>query len=180
MKVIFLDIDGVLNTPSSEIRCGEYIGIDDEKVKKLKQIIEATKAEIVLISTWKKYWRKEEKLKPLQDYSANYLDEKLAKQGLKAVDKTKDKSDGRYLSRGEGILEYVCRNNVENYIILDDCQYDYDGCGIADKLVKTNQTEGLTEKEVKKTCEILANNSIITTSETPTEGSFKLWKAAAI
>lgn len=35
MKAIFLDIDGVLNTPSSESRCGEYIGIDDEKVKKL-------------------------------------------------------------------------------------------------------------------------------------------------
>lgn len=37
MKVIFLDIDGVLNTPSSESRCGEYIGIDDEKVEKLKK-----------------------------------------------------------------------------------------------------------------------------------------------
>lgn len=172
MKVIFLDIDGVLNTPSSESRCGEYIGIDDEKVEKLKKIVKKTKAEIVLISTWKKYWRKEEKLKPLQDYSANYLDEKLAKQGLKAIDKTKDKSDGRYLSRGEGILEYVYRNNVENYIILDDCQFDYDGCGIADKLVKTSQIEGLTEKEVKKTCEILANNSIITTSEIPNEGVF--------
>ncbi len=35
MKAIFLDIDGVLNTPSSESRCGEYIGIDDEKVEKL-------------------------------------------------------------------------------------------------------------------------------------------------
>lgn len=97
MKVIFLDIDGVLNTPSSESRCGEYIGIDDEKVKKLKQIIEATKAEIVLISTWKKYWRKEEKLKPLQDYSANYLDEKLAKQGLK-------RSIKRKINRMDGIF----------------------------------------------------------------------------
>ena len=155
MKVIFLDIDGVLNTPSSESRCGEYIGIDDEKVEKLKIIVEKTKAEIVLISTWKKYWRKEEKLKPLQDYSANYLDEKLAKQGLKAVDKTKDKADGRYLSRGDGILEYVCRNNVENYIILDDCQFDYDGCDLSDKLIKTNQTEGLTDISVYKACEIL-------------------------
>ena len=43
MKVIFLDIDGVLNTPSSEIRCGEYIGIDDEMVEKLKKIVEKTK-----------------------------------------------------------------------------------------------------------------------------------------
>lgn len=158
MKVIFLDIDGVLNTPSSESRCGEYIGIDDEKVENLKKIVENTKAEIVLISTWKKYWRKEKKLKPLQDYSANYLDEKLAKQGLKAVDKTKDKSVGRYLSRGESVLEYVCRNSVENYIILDDCQFDYDGCGIADKLVKTKQIEGLTEKEVKTACRIMVNN----------------------
>lgn len=158
MKVIFLDIDGVLNTPSSESRCGEYIGIDDEKVEKLKKIVEKMKAEIVLISTWKKYWRKEEKLKPLQDYSATYFDEKLAKQGLKVIDKTKDKADGRYLSRGESILEYVCRNNVENYIILDDCQFDYDGCDLSDKLIKTNQTEGLTEKEVKTACRILVNN----------------------
>lgn len=155
MKVIFLDIDGVLNTPSSESRCGEYIGIDDEKVEKLKKIVEKTKAEIVLISTWKKYWRKEEKLKPLQDYSANYLDEKLAKQGLKAIDKTKDKADGRYLSRGESILEYVYRNNVENYIILDDCQFDYDGCDLTDNYIKTNQIEGLSEQQVKAACETL-------------------------
>lgn len=155
MKVIFLDVDGVLNTPSSESRCGEYIGIDDEKVEKLKKIVEKTKTEIVLISTWKKYWRKEEKLKPLQDYSANYLDEKLAKQGLKAIDKTKDKADGRYLSRGESILEYVYRNNVENYIILDDCQFDYDGCDLTDNYIKTNQIEGLSEQQVKAACETL-------------------------
>ena len=155
MKVIFLDVDGVLNTPSSESRCGEYIGIDDEKVEKLKKIVEKTKTEIVLISTWKKYWRKEEKLKPLQDYSANYLDEKLAKQGLKAIDKTKDKADGRYLSRGESILEYVYRNNVLNYIILDDCQFDYDGCDLTDNYIKTNQIEGLSEQQVKAACETL-------------------------
>lgn len=155
MKAMFLDIDGVLNTPSSESRCGEYIGIDDEKVENLKKIVENTKAEIVLISTWKKYWRKEEKLKSLQDYSANYLDEKLAKQGLKAVDKTKDKSDGRYLSRGESILEYVYRNNVEKYIILDDCQFDYDGCYLTDYLIKTKQAEGLTKAQAENACEIL-------------------------
>ena len=155
MKVIFLDVDGVLNTPSSESRCGEYIGIDDEKVEKLKKIVEKTKTEIVLISTWKKYWRKEEKLKPLQDYSANYLDEKLAKQGLKAIDKTKDKANGLYLSRGESILEYVYRNNVENYIILDDCQFDYDGCDLTDNYIKTNQIEGLSEQQVKAACETL-------------------------
>lgn len=95
MKVIFLDVDGVLNTPSSERRSGEYIGIDGDKTKLLADIVKRTNAEIVLVSTWKKYWRKEEKLKPLQDYSATYLDEKLKKFGIKAADKTKDKSDGK-------------------------------------------------------------------------------------
>lgn len=158
MKVIFLDVDGVLNTPSSESRCGEYIGIDDEKVERLKKIVEKTNAGIVLVSTWKKFWRGEEKLKPLQDYLATYLDEKMAKQGLKAVDKTKDRSDGQYLSRGEGILEYVYRNNVDNFVILDDCQFDYDGCDLTDKLIKTCQTEGLTDEQVEKVCEILLQN----------------------
>lgn len=158
MKVIFLDIDGVLNTLSSESRCGEYIGIDDDKTERLANIVKKTNAGIVLVSTWKKYWCKEEKLKPLQDYSATYLDEKLKKFGIKAADKTKDKSDGKYLSRGEGILEYIERNKVEKYVILDDFQCDYDGCDLSDKLIKTNQTEGLTEKEVKTACRILVNN----------------------
>ena len=156
MKVIFLDIDGVLNTPSSESRCGEYIGIDDDKTKLLADIVKRTNAEIVLVSTWKKYWRKEEKLKPLQDYSATYLDEKLKKFGIKAADKTKDKSDEKYLSRGEGILEYIARNKVEKHVILDDFQFDYVGCDLTDYLIKTKQAEGLKKAQAEKACKILS------------------------
>lgn len=155
MKVIFLDIDGVLNTPTSEARCGEYVGIDDEKVSLLADIVNRTKAEIALISTWKKYWRKEERRKPLQDYLATYLDEKLASFGLKVFDKTKDESDGLYLSRGEGILEFIDRNKVDCYVILDDLQFDYDGCDLTDCLIKTNPKMGLTNEQVEKACEIL-------------------------
>lgn len=156
MKVIFLDVDGVLNTPSSESRCGEYIGIDDDKTKLLADIVKRMNAEIVLVSTWKKYWRKEEKLKPLQDYSATYLDEKLKKFGIKATDKIKDKSDGKYLSRGEGILEYIVRNKVEKYVILDDFQFDYDGCGLTGCFIKTKQAEGLTKEQSERACKILS------------------------
>ena len=155
MKVIFLDIDGVLNTPSSESRSGEYIGIDDDKTERLADIVRRTKAKIVLVSTWKRYWRKEETFKPLQDYSATYLDEKLKKFGIKATDKTKDKSDGTYLSRGEGILEYVNRKRIKKYVILDDFQFDYDSCDLTDCLVKTKQTEGLTKERAEKACKIL-------------------------
>ena len=71
MKIIFLDVDGVLNTASSEERCGEYIGIDDDKVALLKRLTDKTGAEIILISTWKKYWRKDDNMKIFQDYTAN-------------------------------------------------------------------------------------------------------------
>lgn len=155
MKAIFLDIDGVLNTPSSESRCGEYIGIDDDKTAILAGIVRQTGAGIVLVSTWKKYWRKEEKMKPLQDYFATYLDEKFEEVGLKVTDKTRDEVGGKYLSRGEGILEYVGRNDVGRYVILDDFQFDYDGCGLTDFLVKTKHTEGLTGEQAKKACELL-------------------------
>ena len=39
MKLIFLDIDGVLNCAISKSRCFGCLGIDDDKVKRLKTIV---------------------------------------------------------------------------------------------------------------------------------------------
>ena len=79
MKIVFLDIDGVLNCEGSRSRCAGYRGIDDKKVENLAKIVKATGAEIVLISTWKEDWRKTDKAR--QGMMANYLDKKLKKQG---------------------------------------------------------------------------------------------------
>lgn len=55
-KVIFLDIDGVLNcNNTTEIFLG-ITGIEDRLVEKLRAIVNATGAEIVLVSTWRDYW----------------------------------------------------------------------------------------------------------------------------
>ena len=78
LKIIFLDVDGVLNCKSTPDRCYGYIGIEDEKVNHLKRIVEETSAKIVLISSWKEYWKKNP-YKSHQDCLANYLDKKLAK-----------------------------------------------------------------------------------------------------
>ena len=86
MKIVFLDIDGVLNCEGSRSRCVGYRGIDDKKVENLAKIVKATGAEIVLTSTWKEDWRKTDKAH--QGMMANYLDKKLKKQGLNALDKT--------------------------------------------------------------------------------------------
>ena len=54
MKVIFLDIDGVLNNEYSKTRAPSgVIGIDGDKVKRLRKIVESTGAKLVLTSSWK-------------------------------------------------------------------------------------------------------------------------------
>ena len=150
MKYLFLDIDGVLNTPASKARCGYYIGIDNAKVLLLRHIIEETGAEIVLHSTWKENWEKDPLRKRMQDELANYLDKKLRAAGLVAMDKTPDYADGRYLSRGEGIVEFLHARPWESFVILDDLQFDYDSCGLTAYFVKTDEKFGLTAELAEK------------------------------
>lgn len=155
IKVVFLDVDGVLNTNSTKTRCGGFIGIDDAKLPLLKEIIDGTGAEIVLVSTWKEHWERSPSSKHLQDDFANHLDERLDSVGLTVLDKTKDKRDGVWYSRGEGILDYLAYCGVGSFVILDDLQFDYDGCNLTDNFVQTNEKEGLTPEHVKRAIEIL-------------------------
>ena len=155
MKVIFLDIDGVLNCKTSRSRCGKFVGIDDKKLFLLKIITDVSGAEIVLTSTWKNNWQKLEKDKFKQDDLANYLDKKFKKYGLKVYDKTADSLDGVYFSRGESILDFIYNNKITHYVILDDVQFDYDGCGLTDNFVKPDITVGLTQKDVDLAIKIL-------------------------
>lgn len=57
MKVIFLDVDGVLNHASSNALYSlggyNYMGIEPEKVALLNKIVEATGAHVVLSSAWR-------------------------------------------------------------------------------------------------------------------------------
>ena len=153
MNVIFLDVDGVLNYKNCTARCGKYIGIDDDKVKLLARLVDATDAKIVLVSTWKENWYTEPN-KHKQNYMANYLDEKLRLAGLSILDKTPNKYD-EYLGRGEGIVVYVHTHDVKRFVILDDYQYDYDSCDLTDYWVKTDYNVGLTEENVLQAIKIM-------------------------
>lgn len=133
MKVIFLDVDGVLNCQKSRSRCRYFIGIDNDKVKRLRKIVEATNAQIVLCSSWKSRWEKE--YKEDQNELANYLDRKLKRERLYILDKTKE-ANGSY--RGEGIMRWIGEHDVDIFIILDDDDFDYAECGIASRHIKTN------------------------------------------
>ena len=153
-NIIFLDVDGVLNNDFTIEFCGNCCGIEDNKVELLSKLVKATNAKIVLISTWKETWEKKEKEN--QDMMANYLDEKLAKYDLIAMDKTKDD----YYHRGQGVLNYVNKHNVKNYVIIDDEKFeDYDIDGILNHLVQTSPRYGLVEEDVQKSLSILSNSN---------------------
>lgn len=133
MKVIFLDIDGVLNESASETRSPTgFLGIDDEKVQRLKRIVEETGAEIVLTSSWKTEWDPDPE-KASAD--GNYLSKKLADHGLRILEKT----DDMHYNRGEGISTWLNQHpSVTSWVVLDDDIFaDYKTFGILPHLVKT-------------------------------------------
>ena len=114
MKVIFLDVDGVLNSVDSEDHFHGFIGLDYSGIKLLKEIVGATGTEIVLVSTWKLAWQKDNKSR--QDSLAAYLDQRLAEEGLVIMDKT----GGSMAERGHGIVDWLSEHPTESWIVLDD------------------------------------------------------------
>ena len=154
MKIIFLDVDGVLNNYSTTERCGDYCGIETDCLSRLKKLVDISGAEIVLVSTWKDHWEKDERLKYKQDEFANYIDARFAEKGLKIYDKTCDEFDGEY-SRGGGIANYIEKSKPEKFVINDDNTYDYDMCGLSQYLVKTDRNYGLLECKTMRAFVIL-------------------------
>jgi len=150
-KIVFVDVDGVLNCIDSEDRFHGFIGIDYCAVKLLKEIIEATGAEIVLISSWKSRWYKDHK--NCQDNLANYLDQRLAEENLKILDKT----EGSSFDRGHGIIDWLSEHPTDSWIVLDDEIFDdYEECGILPHLVKTSFYDGgIKEKHVETAIQML-------------------------
>ena len=154
MKVIFLDVDGVLNNCRTKARCGEYMGIDTALVKQLKKIVDATEAEIVLSSTWRLGYNREHQ--ELANHS-KYLANKLGKQHMRVVGYTPDLGHMGIL-RGQEIREWLNKNDdvVTEWVVLDDEYFgDFATHGIDTHWVKTDTDEGLTDADVEHAIRIL-------------------------
>jgi len=151
LKVIFLDIDGVLNDNDSKTRCRGLLGIDDKKTKILSEIVYKTKACIVLVSSWKVDWQSHDK--DDQPEMGNYLDRKLKRQRLRILAKTTHYGN----ERGREIVEFLEKYKVEKWIVLDDEIFDdYEECGILPNLVKTSFYDGgLKECHVEQAIKLL-------------------------
>lgn len=148
-RVIFLDVDGVLNNVDTRGEWDPYVKIDGELVARLAEIVRSTAAGIYLVSDWKREWYKD--TKSIQDTYADYLDYKLAEHGLKITDKV----DGESYARGKNINEFFATHEVRDYVILDDDEYDYYDFGHGDHYLPINPVHGLTDDDVQTAIDVL-------------------------
>ena len=154
MKVIFLDIDGVLNHVDTPDRLTGIIGIDDECCRRLKRVVDECDASIVLISTWKMHIKDtyEE-----SDKSGKYLLDKFKHHNIPLIGKTSGPCGN---GRGKGIIEYLnSHEEVDSYIIIDDEFFDdYTYLDIQIRMVKSSfYCGGLTDELADYAIRLLNN-----------------------
>ena len=157
MKVIFLDIDGVLNCAGyrqEKMKEGHFsVVIQPEHLNRLKKIVESTDASIVLISSWRKFWQREGNI----DSAGKEIEQAFARTGLFVADKTPVLQDG---SRSHEV-ELWLRNRpyVEQFVILDDNDF-YWSKKLRKHWVKCPGDTGLTDQLVETSVEVLSGTLI--------------------
>lgn len=148
LKVIFLDVDGVLNSAltARETRSGaQFVGA--RQVKNLRRIIQETGAKVVLSSDWR-YGRSDPRM------NADFLELKheLRRYGIRLFGFTSELCGAR---RGEEIDAWLrAHPEVSRFVILDDCP-DVDPN--RDHWVQTTLTRGLTKEDAETAIKLLSN-----------------------
>ena len=185
MRIIFLDIDGVMTSKNGYLKEGRaFAGSMDlefhqDAVEALNHILDATDARIVVSSTYR--WM----------YSVKQLKEQFEKNGIDykyVISKTPDEVEGAW-NRGEEI-KYWLENypqiakdkfgvdlKVDSYVILDD---DVDFLvSQRPNFVKTFKDYGLTFVEAEKAINILSGvkeKEVIIRRQVDAHGKLRLVK----
>ena len=151
MKVIFLDIDGVMNTGAyRESTQVDYFDcpVSEMHMPYLEYLVKATDAKIVLSSTWREEWDKG----VVQFYPFGaYINRLFGKYGLEIFDKTPE-----LIERDDEINEWkkLYQDELEAFVIIDD--FDFEWSEENEKcLVRTTDDSGLDEIAVEKAIRIL-------------------------
>ena len=152
MKVIFLDIDGVLNSKRYDNDRAAWTGnIDQTRMVLLKRLVDCTGAEIILSSSWRIHWDVGEAQCDQRGLEMNRI---FGAYGLKIAGKTPRISFDR---RADEIREWLRTNEglVEQFVILDDIPYGWDE--LSSHVVKTNYLigRGLEDAHVEAAVAIL-------------------------
>jgi hypothetical protein len=156
MKLIFLDIDGVLNGHNF---CHEAQSnlINRDCVARLNRIILKTGAKVVLSSAWRYMILGGAQTLAGFEYMLRTHGATAAMNiiGHTVSDETEDCE-----TRGKQISRYgdECSEDVEAYVVIDDDSYDIAGEG--HPLVQTDGQVGLTDADADRAIELLAGTAV--------------------
>lgn len=145
-KVIFLDVDGVLNSHNEVMRVyketgkkGGLLGTYDIHLKELQKLVKETDAKIVMSSTWRSNFNNHD------IHFEKHITEKFKKLGLEVSDITTLK----YMDRGLQINLWLEEHpEVKKFVVLDDETYDIEPHISWGHIIKTSTKEGLQESHV--------------------------------
>ncbi|MBE6899310.1 MAG: hypothetical protein E7479_01400 [Ruminococcaceae bacterium] len=166
MNIIFLDVDGVLNSSGwnkqhpNEIKKGFLI--DETKVFLLGELIRKTNAEIVLHSGWR-FWF-DGKSNPNRKES-EYFYNLLKKENISFYDFTPDFSTEEIrrtkefsLVKAEEILCWIKgHGEVSGWIVIDDLELNNEI--ISAHQVKTNSSKGFEKEDMEKALKLFAEQN---------------------
>jgi len=157
MKVIFLDIDGVLNSEMLKDK-NENEKIDINAVKLLKNLMDQSGAVVVLSTGWRLWF---DDNMATDDVDAKNIYNILSQYGIDIYGKTPDFSTDEIRIRrtfsevkAKEIVAWLENHyDVEKYVILDDLDLKNDQ--INANLIQINGNIGITEEDVKHAMAIL-------------------------
>lgn len=158
MKVIFLDIDGVLNSEEF-LKNNENEMIDRNNVNILKSIINKTEAVIVMSSGWRLWF--DDNMMP-RDGESQCLYDVLSDADIKLYGKTPDFSTEEIRAKktfshvkAKEIIAWLSEHEEANkYVVLDDL--DLKNEEINSHLVRTNAQVGITEEDAKLVIDMIS------------------------
>ena len=164
MRIVFLDIDGVLNHACTKERFQSYIGIDEGNLHIFAEFLKIVRmeeeTEVVLTSSWR-----EDKNREGESVSNGYfyICERLQSVGIDLYDVTPVLSDnGFYSHRGAEIAKWLEDHKdlqITGYVILDDEHgAEFKEYGLSKRWIRTSWDSakgGFQQKHVKKTLEML-------------------------
>ena len=162
MKVLFLDIDGVLNcmmpTPSDDhewVDLDEWrYGLNPQLVARLRFIIANTNCKIVVSSSWRHH----------TNYAPYQHDRNWRDVLSEMLHKTRDEvfageTEYDYMGRrGIEINQWLSEHQVDAYCVVDDEVVDILPYVDNSKVVKTDMKVGLTIEDARRTINVLRNN----------------------
>ena len=157
MKIIFLDVDGVLNCSTTTRGWGKMRFVDTRKMYRVREICDRTGAKVVISSSWR--WGAREDALPWDKVQWEALLHEFDKHRIPVIGHTPFAFDG---DRGNEIRTWLKMQEepVEQFVVIDDIIMDLAQFAADGRLVVTTDKDGLNKERMEKAISILGEDKI--------------------